>query len=112
MADNAFLALGLQKLLALVILRPAPAQRAGLAGFVGQLLDGAPADERFQLGAGTATQEESVGDVVAVCELEDAGLTAQADALAGEPQLDRRWFMPAIRLSTVSAAWAPSGPAA
>src|SRR5215813_3735227 len=85
-------ALGLQQLLALVILDPLVA-RAGLARLGRQLLHGELANVLLELGAWLATEVGPHRGVVAVGDLEDAGTTPQADALTKEPHLDGRGLL-------------------
>jgi hypothetical protein len=70
-------------MLALVIL--GPSVRTGLACLVRQLLDGVLANELLELRARAAAEVKPLRGVILVGELENAGATTQADALAGEP---------------------------
>src|SRR5215467_1493483 len=82
-------ALGVHALLAFVILEE-PAERTGLACLLTQLLERARAEILLEPRTGATADMDAPGDVVLVGELEDSGPTAEADALAGEPDGDRR----------------------
>src|SRR5262245_26325565 len=85
-------ALGLQQLLALVILDPLVA-RTGLARLFRQLLHSDLANVLLELRAWSAAEVGPSRSVVAVGYLEDAGATPQADALTQEPHIDRRGLL-------------------